>query len=130
MEELVENSKALNILVPKLIDKTKYLQKEFKKRMKLNKIFAEFENRALIQFNYFIKNSNKRYNHTKYGNNLDSFITNNRKKDINEANKIINDKFYSDISIQKEKEKEKLKYKSTSKIYKDIKHTFNEIKLP
>ena len=128
MEELVENSKALNILVPKLIDKTKYLQKEFKKRMKLNKIFAEFENRASIQFNYFIKNSNKRYNHTKYGNDLDSFITNNRKKDINEANKIINDKFYSDISIQKEKEK--LKYKSTSKIYKDIKHTINEIQLP
>jgi hypothetical protein len=128
MEELVENSKALNILVPKLIDKTKYLQKEFKKRMKLNKIFAEYENRASIQFNYFIKNSNKRYNHTKYGNDLDSFITNNRKKDINEANKIINDKFYSDISIQKEKEK--LKYKSTSKIYKDIKHTINEIQLP
>jgi hypothetical protein len=128
MEELVENSKALNILVPKLIDKTKYLQKEFKKRMKLNKIFDEFENRASIQFNYFIKNSNKRYNHTKYGNDLDSFITNNRKKDINEANKIINDKFYSDISIQKEKEK--LKYKSTSKIYKDIKHTINEIQLP
>ena len=59
---------------------------------------------------------------------MDSFITNNRKKDINEANKIINDKFYSDISIQKEKEK--LKYKSTSKIYKDIKHTINEIQLP
>lgn len=128
MEEIVENSKALNILVPKLIDKTENLKKEFKTRMKLNRIFAEFENKASTQFNYFIKNSNKRYNFTKYGKELDSFLTNNRSKDLNQANKIINDKFYSDLNIQKEKEK--LKHKSTSKIYRDIKQEFNNMKLP
>ena len=32
--ELVENSKALNYLVPKLINKTEDLQKELKTRMK------------------------------------------------------------------------------------------------
>lgn len=126
--ELVENSKALNYLVPKLINKTEDLQKELKTRMKLNKIFSEFENKASTQLNYFIKNSNKRYNFTKYGCDLDSFLLNNNNSNLDKVNKIINDKFYSDTNIQKEKQK--LKYKSTSKIYKDIQETFNEMKLP
>ena len=126
--ELVENGKALNYLIPKLINKTEDLQKELKTRMKLNKIFSEFENKASTQLNYFIKNSSKRYNFTKYGYNLDSFLLNNNTTNLDKANKIINDKFYSDINIQKEKQK--LKYKSTSKIYKDIQEMFNEIKLP
>lgn len=126
--DIVNKSKALNLLIPRLIDKSNNLTKEIKSRMKLNKIFSEFENKASNNFNYFISASNNRYNSSKLGNDLDSIIYNNRSKNINEAKKIINDKFYSDAIL--EKEKQKMKYKSTSKIYKDIRDTFNMMKLP
>ena len=61
MDELIiDESKAINILVPRLIDKNEALQKEMKSRIKFNRIFSQFENRATIKFNYFIDNSNKR----------------------------------------------------------------------
>ena len=126
--EIVNKSKALNLLIPRLIDKSNNLTKEIKSRIKLNKIFSEFENKASNNFNYFISASNNRYNSSKLGNDLDSIIYNTRSKNINEAKKIINDKFYSDTNL--EKEKQKMKYKSTSKIYKDIRDTFNMMKLP
>ena len=126
--DIVNKSKALNLLIPRLIDKSNNLKKEINSRIKLNKIFSEFENKASNNFNYFISASNNRYNSSKLGNDLDSIIYNTRSKNINEAKKIINDKFYSDSIL--EKEKQKMKYKSTSKIYKDIRDTFNMMKLP
>ena len=126
--EILEQSKVLNILIPKLIDKTQHLQKEMKSRIKLNKIFSEFENKATNKLNYFIANSVKRYTCTKFGNDLDSYLLNTRTKNLYEAKKIIKDKFYSDSNL--EKEKEKMKYKSTSKIYKDINDIFKQIKIP
>jgi hypothetical protein len=126
--DIVNKSKALNLLIPRLIDKSNNLAKEIESRIKLNKIFSEFENKASNNFNYFISASNNRYNSSKLGNDLDSIIYNTRSKNINEAKKIINDKFYSDAIL--EKEKQKMKYKSTSKINKDIRDTFNMMKLP
>lgn len=129
MDELIiDQSKALNILVPRLIDKNEVLQKEMKSRIKFNKIFSQFENRATIKFNYFIDNSNKRYNCTKMGNDINKFLLNTRTKNLDEANKIIWDKFYSDVNL--EKEKQKLKLKSTSKVYRDIKDTFDKMRIP
>ena len=126
--DILNKSKALNILIPKLIDKTEYLTKEMKTRMKLNNIFSEFENKATTQLNYFIHNSNKRYKFIKLGNDLNLYLSNNRSKNEKEANKVIKDKFYNDLNI--EKEKQKMKYKSTSKIYTEIKGIFNDIKIP
>ena len=126
--DIVNKSKALNILIPKLIDKSNNLTKEIKSRIKLNKIFSEFENKASNNLNYFITASNRRYTNTKLGNDLDTLLYNTRLKNINVATKIINDKFYKDTNL--EIEKQKMKYKSTSKIYKDIKDTFNKMKLP
>ena len=126
--DILDKSKALNMLIPSLINKTENLTKEIKIRIKLNKIFSEFENRTSSKLNYFISNSNKRYNYIKLGNNLDLFLLNNQANNGNEINNILNDNFYKDENI--EKEKQKLKYKSTSKIYKDIKATFNKMKLP
>lgn len=126
--DIVNKSKALNILIPKLIDKSNNLTKEIKSRIKLNKIFSEFENKASNNLNYFITASNRRYTNTKLGNDLDTLLYNTRLKNINVATKIINDKFYKDNNL--EIEKQKMKYKSTSKIYKDIKDTFNKMKLP
>jgi hypothetical protein len=59
-----------------------------KSRIKLNKIFSEFENRATNKLNYFITNSVKRYTCTKFGNDLDSYLLNTRTKNLYEANKI------------------------------------------
>ena len=126
--DVIDKSKALNILVPKLIEKNEALTKEMKTRIKLNKIFSEFENKASTQLNYFISNSSKRYNCTKFGNDLNLYLLNNRPKILDNVNKILNDKFYSDINL--EKEKQKMKYKSTFKLNKDIKDTFNKIKIP
>lgn len=126
--ELINKSKALNILVPNLINKNELLTKEIKTRIKLNKIFSEFENKVSRKLNYFIQNSSKRYNCTKYGNDLNIFLLNNRSRNESEANNILNDKFYKDKNIGKEREK--MKFKSTSKLYKDIKETFNNLKIP
>ena len=126
--DIVNTSKALNILIPKLINKSNNLTKEIKNRIKLNKIFTEFENKASNNFNYFISASNQRYTNTKLGNDLDNIISTTRIKNINEATKIVNDKFYTDKNI--EIEKQKMKYKSTEKIYNDIKNTFNKMRLP
>jgi hypothetical protein len=129
MDELIiEESKAINILVPRLIDKNEALQKEMKSRIKFNRIFSQFENRASIKFNYFIDNSNKRYNCTKMGNDINKFLLNTRTKNLDEAHKIISDKFYSDVNL--EKEKQKLKFKSISKVYRDIKDTFDKMRIP
>ena len=126
--DIVNKSKALNILIPKLIDKSNNLTKEIKSRIRLNKIFSEFENKASNNLNYFISASNRRYTNTKLGNDLDTILYNTRIKNINEATKIINDKFYNDTNL--EIEKQKMKYKSTKKIYRDIKDTFNKMKFP
>ena len=58
--DIVNKSKALNILIPRLINKSNNLTKEIKNRMKFNKIFSEFENKASNNFNYFITASNQR----------------------------------------------------------------------
>ena len=129
MDELIiGQSKALNILIPKLIDKNEVLQKEMKSRIKFNKIFSKFENRASSKLNYFIENSNKRYNCTKMGNDINKFLLSTCTRNLDEANKIINDKFYSDANL--EKEKQKLKFKSISKVYKEIKDTFDNMRIP
>ena len=126
--DIVNKSKALNILIPRLIDKSNNLTNEIKSRIQLNKIFSEFENKASNNLNYFITASNKRYTNLKLGNDLDSLIYNTRTKNINKATKIINDNFYKDANL--EIEKKKMRYKSTNKIYKDIRNTFNIMKLP
>ena len=115
-----------NKLVPKLIEQSNNLTKELQYRMKLNNFFSEFESKASNQFNFFIKESRTRYLGSRSGCNLDSLIANSRKKCLKEANKIINDNFYSnnDILI----EKEKMKYKTTNKMYKKFKDTLFQIK--
>lgn len=125
--DMVNKSKALNILIPRLITKSNNLTNELKSRMRLNKIFSEFENKASNNLNYFITASRRRYTGSKLGNDLDSIINKTRTKDLNKANNIINDKFYTDSNL--ETEREKMKYKSSSKIYKDIRDTFNKMKL-
>ena len=126
--EYIEKNQAINILVPRLIDKTEHLQKEIKTRILLNKIFSQFENKASNKLNYFITNSFKRYNCTKLGNNINTFLSEREKKNKNEINKILNSNFYNDTDIKLEKKK--MKYKSTTKLLKGINNIFDKIKYP
>ena len=89
----IEKNRAINLLVPRLINKTENLQKEIKTRLLLNKIFSEFENKEKNKFNYFIKNSRKRYDCGKFGKNIDAFLSETERDNINEANKILNSDF-------------------------------------
>ena len=127
MEE-IKKSKAINILVPKLIDKTENLKKEIKSRILMNKIFSEFENKASDKLNYFITNSFKRCNCAKYGNNLDTFLSETQRENKNEINKILNNDFYKDEEYTIEKKK--MKYRSTNKLLKDINRIFDNLKYP
>jgi hypothetical protein len=126
--ENIEKNQAINILVPRLIDKTEHLQNEIKTRILLNKIFSEFENKASNKLNYFITNSFKRYNCTKLGNNINTFLTEREKENKNEINKILNSYFYNDTDLKLEKKK--MKYKSTTKLLKGINEIFDKIKYP
>ena len=126
--ENIEKNQAINILVPRLIDKTEHLQNEIKTRILLNKIFSEFENKASNKLNYFINNSFKRYNCTKLGNNINTFLTEREKENKNEINKILNSNFYNDTDLKLEKKK--MKYKSTTKLLKGINEIFDKIKYP
>lgn len=126
--DIINRSRALNILVPKAIDQSNKYTKEIKKRMRINKILSEFETKASNDLNYFINSSNNRYKGTKLGNGLNSLLTNSRTKNLSEANKILNDRFYTELDL--ENERQKMKYKSGHKIYKSIQETFNKIKSP
>ena len=127
MEEIKKN-KAINILVPRLINKTDDLKKEIKSRLLMNKIFSEFENKASDKFNYFITNSFKRCNCAKFGNNLDAFLSETQRENNNEINKILNDEFYKDEEYTIEKKK--MKFRSTNKLFKDINRIFDNLKYP
>ena len=124
----IEKNQAINILVPKLIDKTEHLQKEIKTRLLLNKIFSQFENKASNKLNHFITNSKKRYNCSKLGNNINIFLSESQRENIKDINEVLNNDFYKDSDIKLEKKK--MKYKSTSKLFSDINDIFNKIKYP
>ena len=119
------NRKIIN-LVPKIINQSELFRKEVKKRIKLNNIFSEFEHKATNEFNYYIDDSNSRYNKSKCGYNIDNLISATKQKSVNHAKKILRDNFYfnNDIST----EKSKMKIKNSSVIYNNLKKDINKIK--
>ena len=127
-EEIIEDGKIINKMIPEAIQDSTNYSKEIKKRMKLNNIFSEFENKATNDLNFFIDESNRRYTKSKCGINLNSLISSTRKKCLNESIKILNDNFYNNKII--DDERAKMKFKSAQKYYKKIKNTFNIIRNP
>ena len=115
-----------NELIPKLIQKSKSLSQEIRKRMKLNHIFSEFENKASNQFNYFIKESEKRYLGSKYGTKMEYLLKSSHKRGKKEAYKILNDNFYLNPDILNERKK--MQKKSTNEIHQNITDIINKIK--
>lgn len=124
---IASNSKSdYSKLIPKLIEQSNNLKNELKLRLKCNTFFSEFESKASNQFNFFIKESRARYFASRSGCNLDSLIENSKSKRLNEANKIINDDFYSQNDILNEREKMKLK--TTTRMYKHFRETVSKLK--
>ena len=113
-------------LVPKLISNSKGLSIEIKNRLKSNHLFKEFEIRASNQFNFFIKESEKRHLISKYGAKIDYLLTSSRKRGQKEAYKILHDKFYLDKDLIKERKK--MLKKSTLEFHDNIIDTINKIK--
>ena len=118
--------KDFNNLVPKLIEKSEDLSKEIKYRIKLNHIFSEFETKSSNQFNFFIKESEKRYLGSKYGTRIEYLLNRSNKRGKKEALKILNDDFYLNRDILNERKK--MQKKSTNEIHRNITEIINEIK--
>lgn len=106
MKELknIKESHILNSLIPQVIDQNKKMGQEMKKRMQLNRVFSEFENKASNGLNYFINESSQRYINLKNGHNLKNLLLNSRQRNLDQANKILQDPFYKDLNLEKEKE--------------------------
>ena len=126
MKLSIETDRRLNRLIPKLLKENKSISKEIKTRIKISSIFNEFEKKAKNDFNFYIKDSNKRYTQAKNGLNIEHYIDESQPKYENKLSKIMNDKFYTDLNLKPEKEK--MKHKTTKKIYMNIKDLMTNIK--
>ena len=120
------NKSNFHELIPKLIQKSKTLSREIKNRIKLNHIFSEFETKASNQFNFFIKESEKRYLGSKYGSKMDYLLKSSQKRGKKEANKILNDNFYLNQDILSERKK--MLKKSTNEVHQNIGDIISKIK--
>ena len=124
----IKESKIINLLIPEAINQNNQLRKEIRQRIRLNKIFNEFENKASNEFNYFINESNQRYNNLKNGHKLKNSLINSRQKNIDEAHKILQDPFYNNFDY--EKEKVKMKLVKTKILNKNIAPLLTKMKQP
>ena len=113
-------------LVPKLISHSQGLSTELKNRIKSNHLFTEFEARSSKQFNFFIKESEKRHLGSKYGAKIDYLLKASKKRGQKEAYKILHDKFYFDKELIKERKK--MLKKSTNELHENIIDTINKIR--
>ena len=120
------NRKIINI-VPKIISQSELYRNEIKKRIKLNNIFNEFEHKATNELNFYIDDSNSRYNKSKCGYNLDNLLSATKQKSVNHAKKILKDKFYFNNDINTEKNK--MKFKNSNKLYHNLKSNINQVKI-
>ena len=113
-------------LVPKLISHSQGLSTELKNRIKSNHLFTEFEARSSKQFNFFIKESEKRHLGSKYGAKIDYLLKASKKRGQKEAYKILHDKFYFDKELIKERKK--MLKKSTNELHENIIDTINKLR--
>ena len=124
----IKESRIINNLIPKVIDQNKQMGQEMKKRMQLNRVFSEFESKASNGLNYFINKSSERYINLKNGHNLKNLLLDSRQRNLDQANKILQDPFYIDLNL--EKEKEKMKINKIKDLNKNVKPILFKMKQP
>jgi len=112
-----KNSNHLNILIPKLLDNSNKYTNEIKKRIRINTIFNEFENKSKNELDFFLQESSRRYKKTRSGASFDSVMKSSIEKYKKEGNKILNDEFFN---LNLNEEKKSIKQLKNGKLLKKI----------
>ena len=115
----------VNNVIPNVLTKSyDYLQK-FKKRTKVNYIFNEFDQKLNKEFNFYIKESESNHKKSKYGTKLSGLIQISKNKFNNQAEKILNDNFYT---LNLDYEKKCLKHVTAKKQFKSLLNAIDSVK--
>ena len=112
----MEKNKSANELIPELIVKINKYSSKLKDRVKIDSIFREFDSHAHVNFQHFIKMSEKRYKGVKSGNCIKNILSNQKRERDELSNKILSNNLYLDSNIEKE----------TKKLYKKAKNKENK----
>lgn len=126
IELTLESDKKINRLIPMILKENKDYSKEIKSRIKINSIFNKIDKKANNELSTFINDSNKRYANAKFGHDIENFIKSYENKNEERFNKIMNDKFFTELDLKMEKEK--MKHKSTDKMNTNIKDLITSLK--
>lgn len=102
---MLDIQKKTNDLISILISKFNSQTKDMKNRIKINSIFAEFDQKTRNQLNEFIQMSQNRYKGVKSGNELQNIISNQKLIYNKLSDKILNDYFYCTEEIDVENKK-------------------------
>ena len=121
-----ESNNEVNRLIPKLIGKSVNFTKEMKDRIKANLILSEFDNKAKNEFNFYLKESNRRYMTLKSGGHLDNQIKESQIKNKERANKIFSDKVFTKLNI--DNDREAMKVNHGEDILAEMDNIVNQIK--
>lgn len=116
----------INKIIPELLTLSTQHNKEILNRFTICDILSSFESRNSKEFQKFVTESNKRYKGVKSGNQIKSIVT--RSKEIIKpiSQRILNDKFYTQLSL--DKEKKQLSHKLNTKENKNIRTLIKNIK--
>ena len=112
----MEKNKSANELIPELIVKINKYSSKLNDRVKIDSIFREFDSHAHVNFQHFIKMSEKRYKGVKSGNCIKNILSNQKRERDELSNKILSNNLYLDNNIEKE----------TKKLYKKAKNKENK----
>ena len=112
----MEKYKSANELIPELIVKINKYSSKLKDRVKIDSIFREFDSHAHVNFQHFIKMSEKRYKGVKSGNCIKNILSNQKRERDELSNNILSNNLYLDNNIEKE----------TKKLYKKAKNKENK----
>ena len=112
----MEKYKSANELIPELIVKINKYSSKLKDRVKIDSIFREFDSHAHVNFQHFIKMSEKRYKGVKSGNCIKNILSNQKRERDELSNNILSNNLYLDRNIEKE----------TKKLYKKAKNKENK----
>ena len=121
-----ECNSEVNRLIPKLIGKSVNFTKEMKDRIKANLILSEFDNKAKNEFNFYLKESNRRYMTLKSGGHLDNQIKESQIKNKVRSDKIFSDKVFTKLNI--DNDREAMKVNHGEDILFEMENIVNQIK--
>ena len=121
-----ECNSEVNRLIPKLIGKSAIFTKEMKDRIKANLILSEFDNKAKNEFNFYLKESNRRYMTLKSGGHLDNQIKESQIKNKERSDKIFSDKVFTKLNI--DNDREAMKVNHGEEILEEMENIVNQIK--